>query len=99
KLVFDLYIPGKNPVGGYIVITDSQSVIPDGRPRALGTFESRYDTQTLGKPGKTKIEIDITGLTTNGGRALDLKHIRKFLIDFGKDPYYVDNIRLEKEAE
>ena len=98
-LKFDLYVPGKQPLGGGVTISDAQTDVPKDRPRAIGMYDTRADVNCLGKPGKSTVEIDLNGLTTNGGRGMDTKTIKKFIIYFDGPEYYIDNIRLEKSEE
>ena len=42
------------------------------KPKSPIKYEDRYDTELIAGPGRSELEIDIAGVSTNGGRALVL---------------------------
>jgi len=103
-LRIDFYNPSKLPVNGWVTISDEATRVPPNYPggRAMGFYDDRYDSQPFAvPPGKFTYELRIGGLSTNGGRQMDLAKIKKIALgcwsDQGKVPYYIDCIRVEKE--
>ena len=100
-LRIDFYNPNDKPITGSICITDTTTKLPENRPRAMGFYQDRFDTETgfAIPPGKFTYELRLGGLSANNGRALDLSKIRKIAIGCGANnvPFYLDCIRLEKE--
>jgi len=95
----DFYNPSRKPINGYFTVTDERTRLPPNHPRAMGYYDDRYDMEAFVlPPGKFTLELRLGGLSTNGGRPLDLSRIRKIAVgcEANRVPYYMDCIRLEK---
>jgi len=60
---FGIFNPSKEPRGLNFVI----------KPKSPISYEDRFDSSIVVRPGQNDLEIEITGACTNGGKPLSLK--------------------------
>jgi hypothetical protein len=96
----DFYNPNDRPISGHFTVTDANTRVPPNSPRAMGFYDDRFDMEAFAvPPGTFTLQVRLGGLSTNGGRQLDLSKIKKVALgcEANNVPFYIDCIRLEKE--